>query len=272
MDLPLDLRRGIPASEPHAHGHAARRTTALRLALGLALLAALAATLLVAFRQDVRYAPLVPSGTSGVLVLDMSASVYEGAFDQTVAKLVETDERIGLVVFSDAAYELLPPGSPGRELRPLLRYFRMRPDGTLPTNPWDEWRAGTQISVGLQAAREALLREGVEKGSVILLSDLEVLPDEVARMSRAIAELRNDGIDIRIVPLFPREEKRALVEQLLGKDAFLDEPQQGAERLAAPDERTLEAAAPWLFAAVALLLVALLAVNERFLSRLEVRR
>jgi hypothetical protein len=272
MDLPIDLRHGIPASEPRAHPRATRRTTTLRLALGLALLATLAAAVVIAFRQDVRYAPLVPSGTAGMLVLDMSASVYEGAFDQTVAKLVETDERIGLVVFSDAAYELLPPGSPGRELRPLLRYFRMRSDGTLPTNPWDEWRAGTQISVGLQAAREALLRENVEKGSVILLSDLEVLPDEVARMSRAIAELRNDGIDIRIVPLFPREEKRALVEQLVGKDAFLAEPEQGGERLAAPDERTFESAAPWLFGAVALLLVALLTANERFLSRLEVRR
>ena len=272
MDLPLDLRRGIPASEPGALSPAARRTTVLRALLGLALVGALVLALVIAFRQDVRYAPLVPSGTAGMLVLDMSASVYEGAFDQTVAKLVETDERIGLVVFSDAAYELLPPGSPGRELEPLLRYFRMRPDGTLPTNPWDEWRAGTQISVGLQAAREALERERVERGSLILVSDLEILPDEVARTSRAIAELRNAGIEIRIVPLFPREEKRRLVEQLVGKEAFLAEPEQEATRLTAPDERTLRAAAPWVFVAAALLLVALLTANERFLSRLEVRR
>ena len=272
MDLPLDLRRGIPASEPGALAPATRRTTSLRALLGIALVGALALALLVAFRQDVRHAPLVPSGTAGVLVLDMSASVYEGAFDQTVAKLVETDERIGLVVFSDAAYELLPPGSPGRELEPLLRYFRLRPDGTLPANPWDEWRAGTQISVGLQAAREALEREGVDHGSVVLVSDLEILPDEVARTSRAIGELQNAGIQIRIVPLFPREEKRALIEQLVGKEAFLAEPEEEGTRLKAPDERTLRAAAPWAFVAAALLLTLLLTLNERFLSRLEVRR
>jgi len=272
MDLPFELRRGIPASEAPGLRRLARRTTLLRAALGLALAAALALVLLLAFRQDVRHAPLVPRGTTGMLVLDLSASVYEGALDQTVEKLAETDERTGLVVFSDSAYELLPPGSPGRELFPLLRYFKPRPDATLPPNPWEDWRGGTQISVGLSVAREALQRENVTRGSIVLVSDLEILPDEIARVSKVLGELRNDGIEIRIVPLFPNPEKRALVQQLVGKDAFLPEPEQGAEVLRAHEDRALSTAAPWLFLVGASLLVLLLAVNERLLSRLEVRR
>lgn len=221
MQLPIELRRGIPASEPVRLRRVARRTTVVRAALALAMCAALALAFLVAHRQDVRQAPLVPSGTTGMLVLDLSASVYEGALDVTIQKLVQTDERTGLVVFSDSAYELLPPGSPARELQSLLRFFKARPDGTLPPNPWEDFRAGTQISEGVRFARQALLREGVTRGSIVLVSDLEILPDEIARLSETLALIREDGFQIRIVPLFPTQEKRALIEQLVGSGAFL---------------------------------------------------
>lgn len=272
MDLPFELRRGIPASEPGRLRHATRRTTLLRALLGIALVAAFTLAAVLAFQQDVRRAPLVPEGTTGILVLDLSSSVYEGALDQTVAKLAETDERIGVVVFSDSAYELLPPGSPGRELFSLLRFFRPRPDGTLPPNPWEEWRAGTQISVGLRKAQEALRRENVSRGSIVLVSDLEILPDEIARISSVLGELRRDGVRVRIVPLFPSPEKRALVEQLVGEEAFLPEPSEERAALETPDERRFTAAAPWLFLLAGALLVGLLATNEQLLSRLEVRR
>src|SRR5262245_16633363 len=203
MELPFDTRRAIPASEPgRLHGHA-RSNRVLRLAAALLVLAAAVGTFLVARSQDVRNAPLLPSGTTGMLVLDLSSSVYEGALDQTVAKLAQTDERTGLVVFSDSAYELLPPGSPSAELYPLLRYFRPRPDATLPPNPWEEFRGGTRISEGLRTARVALLREGVDHGSILLVSDLEILPDEIARVGEVLAQIRRDGTSIRIVPLFP---------------------------------------------------------------------
>lgn len=260
----------IPSSEAPRLREVARRTLVARAALGVGLLAALALAFLVARAQDVRQAPLVPSGTTGMLILDMSASVYEGALDATVAKLAETDERTGLVVFSDAAYELLPPGAPSRELESLLRFFKPRADATLPANPWEGFRGGTRISTGITVARDALLRENVTKGSMVLVSDLEILPDEVARLSEAIAQAEADGFQIRIVPLFPTEEKRALIEQLVGSDAFLGEPEEGNVRTA--DERSLGAVVPWLFVLAAGLLVALLAANERVLGRLEVRR
>jgi hypothetical protein len=271
MQLPLELTRdGIPASEPRRLRRVAQRTTIVRLALAAALIAALALAFLVARQQGVRQAPLVPSGTTGMLVLDLSASVYEGALDVTIQKLVGTDERTGLVVFSDSAYELLPPGSPSRELQPLLRFFKARPDATLPANPWEDFRGGTRISVGMEFARQALLRENVTNGSIVLVSDLEILPDEIARLSEVLAQIRQDRFQVRIVPLFPTEEKRLLIEQLVGSNAFLSEPDDQTVR--APEARKLSSAVPWVFVLTAALLVALLTANERILPRLEVRR
>src|SRR5512134_693405 len=159
MPLPLDRRTLIPTSEPERLRPAARWTTVLRIVLAVALLASLAAAVLVARGIDPRHAPLVPSGTTGMLVLDLSASVYEDAFGQTIRKLARSGERTGVIAFSDAAYELLPPGTPARELLPLLRFFR--PDvagasGELPVDPWKDFRAGTRISEGLRVAHATL--------------------------------------------------------------------------------------------------------------------
>jgi hypothetical protein len=270
MQLPLDLRPAIPASEPGRLRRVAQRTRIVRVALAASLVVALALAFLVARSQDVRQAPLVPAGTTGMLVLDLSASVYEGALDNTIAKLLSTDERTGLVVFSDSAYELLPPGAPSRELQSLQRFFKARPDGTLPVNPWDEFRAGTRISTGVDFARRSLLRENVTKGSIVLVSDLEILPDEVAKVSEALALARADGFQVRIVPLFPSAEKRALVEQLVGKDTFLAAPEEIDVRT--PQERSIVPPLPWLFLVSVLVVALILALNEGVLTRLEVRR
>ncbi len=262
----------IPASEPARLRQVGRRTTKVRAALAVGLALLMAASVLAARQYDVRHAPLVASGSSGVVVLDMSASVFEGGFEATVRKLVQTDERAGLVVFSDAAYELLPPGSSGREFQPLLRFFRSSTTGFLPPNPWDRFRAGTRISEGLKAGRDALRREGEDGGTLILLSDLEVLPDEIQRLVTVLAELRGEGFDVRIVPLGPRAERRELVEQLLGGKALLPEPVSGEQAVRAPGEDRLTTGLPWVFLLVGLALVLVMAANERVLARLEVSR
>ena len=266
-----ERRSAIPASEAPRLARPARRTSLLRGLLALALCASLVVAVLVARRYDVRHAPLVASGSKGVVVLDLSASVYEGGFYATVRKLVRMDERSGLVVFSDAAYELLPPGSPGRELQPLLRFFNASPTSLPPPSPWDDFRAGTRISEGLKVAREALIRERARNGSIILISDLEILPDEIVRLIPVLADLRRDGFRLRIVPLNPSDEKRALVEQLVGKAALLS-VSEGAKSVRAKEDEGLTDRIPWSFVAAGTLLVLLLAVNERALSRLEVRR
>lgn len=269
-------RRGtpIPASEPRRLRRAARRTTLVRGGLALALLVAFAAVVLEARSIDPRRAPLIPSGTTGVLVLDLSASVYEDAIGQTIRKLVAEGEETGVVAFSDAGYELMPPGTSSRELLPLLRFFNPKTattTGLAPVDPWQDFRAGTRISEGLKVAHEALVREGVRRGSIVLVSDLEILPDEVVRLADVAADLRRAGYGLRIVPLFPTPAKFARIRQIVGESSFLRESSE-ASPVAAPEARRLSHAAPWTFVALGALLVLLLSANEGVLARLEVRR
>jgi hypothetical protein len=262
----------IPTSEPRRFDRLRRRTLLLRGALALALLATLAACVLAAVGQDLRQAPLVPSGKTGIVVLDLSASTSEEAFSQTIEKLANADERVGLVAFSDAAYQLLPLGTPGRELLPLLRYFGARDGGEGPAvTPWQEFRGGTRVSEGLRVARQALEEADTSRGSILLISDFEILPDEIRRTTDQVALLRSKGIEVRFVPLHSTPERRARMKAILrGATVLREEDPEAPVR--APEERSLAAAAPWAFLGVASVLVALLALNEALLARLEVRR
>ena len=244
----------------------------MRGGLALALLAALAGAFLVARAEDVRATPLVPEGRTGIVVLDISASTSEAAFGQTVEKLAREDERVGLIAFSDTAYELLPPGTPSRELVPLLRYFLPGEDGSQPPaqNPWADFRAGTRIAEGLRLAGEVFEREGVRDGSILLISDFEILPDEIDRVARQVALLRGEGIDVRLVPLNPTPDRRARMNAILGKSAILRDETPEAD-VRPPEAGSLAAVAPWGFVCVAVVLVALLAANETLLARVEVR-
>ena len=267
--------RAVPSAETTPLRLVVRRTTMIRVALALALVGALALAFLAARDADVRHAPLVPSGTTGVVVLDLSASVYEAEFGSTLQKMARQGERAGLVVFSDSAYEVLPPGTPGRELLPFLRFFRPDPNsttGSFPPNPWQDFRAGTRISAGLAEAHASLVYAGAKKGSILIVSDLEILPDEVARLGHVIADVRRDGIDVRILAVNPTPEKRLLMEQILGKGAFLKDKAAEAAPKVAPEQESQRLAAPWLFMLAAGVVVVLLAANERLLARLEVRR
>ncbi|MBA3427363.1 MAG: VWA domain-containing protein [Actinobacteria bacterium] len=271
MPLPLSSRHPLPSSEPERLSRAARRTTIVRAALAAGLLTLLVLAFVEARSVDPRRAPLVPAGTTGMLVLDLSASVYEDAFSQTIRKLARAGEETGLVAFSDAGYELLPPGSPARELLPLLRFFKPEAaniSGALPVDPWQDFRAGTRISEGLLVAHAALQRERAERGSIVLVSDLEILPDEVVRLSEVAAELRLDGIRLRIVPLFPTPEKYARIRQIVGDSSFLRES-DAASPVAAPEGRSLAHAVPWTFVLIGATLMLLLSANEGVLPRLE---
>jgi hypothetical protein len=283
MAAPAELllrprRRAIPTTAPRLRG-AARRTTALRAGLAIALLAALAAAFLVARSRDPRHAPLLPAGTVGVVALDLSASIDARSFlriQQTIRGLTRNDQDVGLVVFSDAAYEMLPPGSPSRELERLVRLFRpvggTGANAVFPPSPWpDEFRAGTRISTGLRAAREALVRERVRKGSILLVSDLDSPATDVARLGAEIDELRKLGIELRVVPIFPIKEKQALFESLIGTGRIAKTSTPAAP-VQAPEGVGLRGAVPWTFVLIALASILLLAANERLNARLELAR
>ena len=174
-----------------------------------------------------------------------------------------------LVVLSDTAYQLLPPGSSGREFQPLLRFFRSSATGFLPPNPWERFRAGTRISEGLKIARESLVREGQRGGTL----DPHQRPgDSSGRGTAARRGVRGPaprGLRGRIVASTPRPEQRRLMEQLLGDQSLLPEPQSGKEALRAPGVASppvYRGPFRWLASSSSLVLAA----NERVLARLEV--
>jgi len=259
----------LPLSEPAALTRAARRTRITRVALGLGLIAACGGALLVADARDARPDALLPPGTTGVIVLDLSASAgVHPEIAELLRRVVAANEPTGVVVFSDAAYELVPPGTPGRELEPMIRYFA--PLGEGGSDPWaSSFSAGTRLSAGVEAARAALERDGVERGSILVASDLEVFADDLARLRTILTDLRRDGTELRIMPLAARDEQRLLFERLVGAENLIEPAAYDAARSARGALRLAEEATPWTFVVLAALLAFLLAANERLAGRLR---
>jgi hypothetical protein len=259
----------LPYGELEALRRPVARTTALRMLLGAALAALFLAALAVARDRDARPDPLLPPGSTGMIVLDLSASAgLQPEFGELLRRVAAADEPTGVVAFSDVAYELVPPGTPGRDLAPMIRFFSE--DGT--ANPWASFQTGTNLSRGLEAAREALERDGVERGAILLASDLEFFPDDVPRLTETLREMRTDGVALRILPLGARDEQRRFFERVVGPGIFVelgDAPRAAVAAETTGRFRLAEERMPWVFVALALALALLLAANERACGRLR---
>ena len=113
----------------------------------------------------------------------------------------------------------------------MIRY--LKPKGTggqLPVNPWEDFRAGTRhLGRPRRRTRRRSSGRACHHGSIVLISDLEILPDEVERLGGEIANLKREGISVRIVPLNPTAEKRAKIEALTGPSAMLRAPGDAGE-------------------------------------------
>jgi hypothetical protein len=186
---------------------------------------------------------------------------------------------IGLVIFSDTAYELLPPGTPAAELRPLLRFLKptKRPPEVFRDDrpyympdPWSQtFRSGTRISDALNLAREMVQRDRVE-AKVILLSDLHSSEDDLRPLQEALRTLREAQIPLRVVPLFPLPENREFFATHGGPEVFADWRRftRGAADSRVEAARAAVASPITLVLAAAVLL-ALLGANELWCRRLE---
>jgi len=283
---------GLPTSAADELASIHRRTRWTRLALAAMALALLVAAFLAARGLDPLPTTYFAESTGGVVVLDLSTSV-DAVKSRRAARVLRTfartEGRVGLVVFSDSAYEMFPPDTRSEELRPLLRFFRsrggQRPDfrrfprrqrGSFqlprePETPWSlSFRGGTRISTGLEEARYIVEREGDPSLSVLLLSDLDNSGFDSSALTEEIVAYRRAGIDLRVVPLFPAPEDRAHFEQIVGRDDFLRDVE--LIRNTRVDQRqTLVGAFPWALAACIAALLLLLAVNERRLGRVSWR-
>jgi hypothetical protein len=222
----------------------------------------------------------LPQGRSGVVVVDLSRSIGvkpERMLLRALQRLDSPDGRLGLVIFSDTAYELLPPGTPGSELRPIERFFRPLPgrktnggEPVFPVTPWDEsFRGGTQISTGIQAGWDALKRDGIRNGALLLVSDLATEPDDIQHVADLGIAMHRANVQVRILGLNPKPGDKALFARIFGGDTFVPEAQPvGVAGLAHRIRARLTAPLPWALVGAALGLLAALAANELLCGRL----
>jgi hypothetical protein len=270
------FRRG-PAVDSHDVGvlrPVVNRTTLLRLALAGGAVALVLAAVAAARDPATTERALIPPDRVGVVVLDLSLSITDDdytAIRRTLRRLVADEATIGLVVFSDIPYELLPPGTPASELRPLLRLL-VAPRLGSAQNPWTQtFRAGTRISVALELARSTLERDHVANGSVLLVSDLETAPDDVPALAQTIANLDRAGIDLRVVPLAPSSDAVNLFSGLLEGDALAGFSQQATDPNR-PDAGSAGVGLPVALLVLGALVFLALAAHERFAGRLALPR
>src|SRR5690242_3724638 len=270
----------IPIATTATMGPAVRRTLLLRVALGVLLIGLVVAAVDTGRSKAAADRGLVPGGIGGMLVLDVSRSIKPDAnhtITNVLQQLIAAHTRIGLVAFSDIAYELLPPGSPSGELQPLLRYFAAVPPkpgpNPYPPNPWTtSFSGGTQISSGLAVAHFSLLRAGQPKGPILLVSDLDTAPDDVPRVALTFNEFRAQGVPFRIVAVSPRADNLSLFKNLAGPGAFTHPVQQQTNGGPGQTQGAEGGHTPWLLIALALFVLAALAANEHWNGRLPVPR
>ena len=287
----FDLLRGprLPTSAAAELGRERRRTRLVRLCLALSAVGLLAGAFFVSRGLQALPTSYFATGSGGIVVLDLSSSVDQQKAQRAqrvIRSMAETEGRIGLVTFSDTAYEMLPPDTRSEELRPILRFFEAPPGGlgrpglgrrrsespTQPAareeSPWSlSFRGGTKISTGLAEARAIIHREGDPSLSVLLLSDLDNSGFDSSALLEEAAAYEREGIRLRVVPLFPAAEDRDYFERVVGEDALLERPEL-VRNTTVKEELTLIGSSPWSLVGLGAGLLALLALNERFGARL----
>ena len=269
------MSAGIPladAVELRRHARPARVLTAL---LAAAAIGCAVAALLVARSPGTR--TLVPLGrnASAVLVLDLSASISSDTFSRiaaTLRTLSASKGRFALVVFSDLAYEALPPGTPAADLAPLIRFFTVPRQGasqvgaSFPPNPWaDDFTGGTSISSGMALALQIALAQR-QRPTVILVSDLDDTPADLPALGGVLADDRRDRIPVRLVGLNPAPEDVAFFTAALGPDARITFAPT-VERVPTQQPTPF----PWALAALVLVAAVALGLREGWAPKLDWR-
>ncbi len=273
---PLSARRrpGVDLHDVGSFKSVALRTRLVRLALVAGAIAVVLAAAAAARDPKTNEGALVPPDRIGVVVLDLSLSITDDeyvAIRRTLRRLVAEDATIGLVVFSDVPYELLPPGTSAAELKPILRLLVAPALGPI-NNPWSQtFRAGTRISAALELAKSTLERDAVASGSILLVSDLETAPDDVPALARTIAGIDRAGIRLRVVPLSPSSESLSLFTGLLGSDAVAGFTSQGP-RGEEPETVASGTQTPVLLLVLGAVMFLLLAAHEVLAGRIALPR
>jgi hypothetical protein len=264
----------VPLADLSRLQPAAQRTSVLRVFLAAALAATFVLLFLTARSAGAGRAAVFPKGVhTGVVALDMSASISGPTYARvatTLRGIVNANQSVGLVMFSDTAYELLPPNSPPGALAQFIPYYvPKRYYGGAPVfsqTPWDTFMGGTRVGTGLEMARVALRRAGVAHGAILLVSDLDDSNGDQSLLEQEAATLHAQHIPVRIVPLFATIRDVDLFTALFGQSSMVDPSvfTHTAKREAA----SVAASQPWALLLLGGALVLLLAGNERWNGRL----
>jgi hypothetical protein len=266
--------RALPLVDAPHLAAAARRTRLERLAVLGAVALAVAVAVAASRHPRLEGAATLPPGSDGIVVLDLSASISTDTYARigaTLGRFASGGGRAGLVVFSDVAYEALPPGSPAEQLQPFVRYFTIPPAKRagflpqLPKNPWaDTFSGGTRISSGIELALEVARRDRLQRPTLVLVSDLDDDPVDLARLRKLLTGIGASGTRLRVVSLNASPEDERFFRRVVRKDDLVRAP-----LAAAPASSAHSASLPAALAAAAVALALLLAAHELLFTRLD---
>jgi hypothetical protein len=254
----------IPLADAGRLRRQVRRTTAVRVVLAALAVACLVAAILVSRDAGGTKRTFFSNARSSVVVIDTSGSI--GPLARSL---------IGLVFFSDSAYEAVPPGTRWTELEPLLRYFEPPPgEGARRINetPWSEFRGGTRISSGLAVARSMLQRQHAAGAGVLLISDLNNSIFDVPALTTTLSQYVTDKIPLRVIGLNPAPRNRIIFERLMGPSVIVEDAELAPPEAAGGGSVVTSSVGPsraLTFAALALLIV--LGAFEHWAARLRWR-
>jgi hypothetical protein len=267
--------RTIPYAGLRVFAQIAARTTLARAALSIVLIALVIATAAAARHPQLNEPQFTPPRAGGIVVLDLSASISSDTYSrigQTLRQIVRRGGRYGLVVFSNTAYEALPPGTPASALKPLERYFTLQPaitgeQPTFPINPWtNSFTSGTKISAGLGLALELLGTDRIKHPAVVLVSDLADDNGDVPALQSVLAVYKAKKIPFTVVSLNAAANDQAVFTEALGRDISV---LQGSLPSSHPTAGRATAKFPRRLLILTILVALLLGANELRSARLR---
>ena len=175
-------------------------------------------------RAQPEEAPILSPGSNALIVVDLSGSALpssEGISRVLLALTRDPRRHLGLVVFSDTAYEALPPSTPVEGLKGWLELFRT---GKAWEYPWaPSFASGTVISSGLVLARKLLRRDRDRASARRPGQRPRRRRSDLQKLSTVVAEYQRERIDLRVIKVSPGAAPATDAVSRLPNAAFVED-------------------------------------------------
>ena len=197
----------------------------MRVALALALAAALGGAVLLARSAGSGRAAVLPVGAkTGVIVLDMSASVAGPTFERIATVMRGLSPRTRRGARHVLRHGLRAPSAELADKRPIpvraLLRLQCYPHGepVFGRRPWNQFSGGTRISSGLRMGLDALRRAHVAHGSLLLISDLNDSSADAGSARRRGSQSQAAHFPVRIIPVGAAPGNVRIFTNLFGRN------------------------------------------------------